>query len=344
MKKSGTWYSSALLLLSLSFMVILSGCSSKGDAAASEGASGNQPKTLKIKIADTNTNPVFRVAADKGFFKNHGIDAEIITFASPAEGVNALFIKQVDVAYGADFPVLNAVSKGGYSIIASAGQATDQAAGAWKLYVRDEIKGAADLKGKNLSFIRGTFIPYLWDEYLKEQGIALSDVTLTGQGGFDEAFIALKQGDIDAAWVIGSALVDKLAALEGVHELSDMSKTSVRLGMGIVSGNEFIKANPEGIGAFLTAVNEASTYAQEHPEEVADLMYKKVKQPKENTLKDLPLNPWIIGFTPDAYDSLAGQKKYMIGAGIIEKDFDLESTINLEPLKQVLPDTVTYGK
>ncbi|WP_054943248.1 ABC transporter substrate-binding protein [Paenibacillus ihuae] len=342
MKKS--WYGSAFLLLSISLVVILSGCSSKGDAAASGEAAGNQHKTLKIKIADTNTNPVFRVAADKGFFKNHGIDAEIITFASPAEGVNALFIKQVDVAYGADFPVLNAVSKGGYSIIASAGQATDQAAAAWKLYVRDNIQSAADLKGKNLSFIRGTFIPYLWDEYLKEQGIALSDVTLTGQGGFDEAFIALKQGDIDAAWVIGSALVDKLAALEGVHELSDMSKTPVRLGMGLVSGDEFIQANPGGIGEFLAAVNEASTYAQAHPDEVADLMYAEVKQPKENTLKDLPLNPWIIGFTPAAYDSLAGQKKYMIDAGIIEKDFDLESKLNLEPLKQVLPDTVTYGE
>ncbi|QSF45411.1 ABC transporter substrate-binding protein [Paenibacillus tianjinensis] len=342
MKKS--WYGSAFLLLSISLVVILSGCSSKGDAAASGEAAGNQPKTLKIKIADTNTNPVFRVAADKGFFKKHGIDAEIITFASPAEGVNALFIKQVDVAYGADFPVLNAVSKGGYSIIASAGQATDQAAAAWKLYVRDDIQSAADLKGKNLSFIRGTFIPYLWDEYLKEQGIALSDVTLTGQGGFDEAFIALKQGDIDAAWVIGSALVDKLAALQGVHELSDMSKTPVRLGMGLVSGDEFVKANPKGIGEFLAAVDEASAYAQAHPDEVADLMYAEVKQPKENTLKDLPLNPWIIGFTPAAYDSLAGQKKYMIDAGIIEKDFDLESTLNLEPLKQVLPDTVTYGK
>lgn len=46
----------------------------------------------------------------------------------------------------------------------------------------DEIQSAADLKGKNLSFLRGTFLPYLWDEYLKEQGIALSDVKLTGQG------------------------------------------------------------------------------------------------------------------------------------------------------------------
>lgn len=342
MKKS--WYGSIFLLLSLSFVIFMSGCSSKGDAAASEGSSGSKEKTVKIKIADTNSNPTFRVALNKGFFKNHGIDAEIVNFGTPAEGVNALFIKQVDVAYGADFPLLNAVSKGEYSIIASAGLATDQAAAAWKLYVRDEIQSAADLKGKNLSFLRGTFLPYLWDEYLKEQGIALSDVKLTGQGAFDEAFIALKQGDIDATWVIGSALEDKLNALEGVHQLTDMSKTPVRLGTGIVAGNELLEAKPDVIGGFLAAVAEASAYAQEHPDEVADLMYEEVKQPRENTLKDLPVNPWEVGFTQAAYDSLAGQKKYMVETGIIAQDFDLDSKLNLEPLKRALPDAVTYGK
>ncbi|QQZ62921.1 ABC transporter substrate-binding protein [Paenibacillus sonchi] len=342
MKKS--WYGSAFLLLSISLVLVLSGCSSRGDAAASSGADSGKPKALKIKIADINTNPTFRVALDKGIFAKHGIDAEIVNFGTPAEGVNALFIKQVDVAFGADFPVLNAVAKGEYSIIASAGQATDQAAAVWKLYVKNDIKSAADLKGKNLSFMRGTFLPYLWDEYLKEQGIALSDVTLTGQGAFDEAFIALKQGDVDAAWFSGSALTGKLAALEGVHELTDMSQTPVRLGMGLVAGNAFVQANPDGIGQFLAAVDEASAYAQEHPGEVADLMFKEVKQPKEATLKDLPVNPWKVGFTQAAYDSLAGQKKYMVDTGIIEQDFDLDSKLDLEPLRKALPDKVTYTK
>lgn len=334
----------AILLLSLIAAMVVSGCSSKGDAAASDAQGDSSGKTLKIRIADTNTNPIFRVAKAKGFFKNHGIDAEIINFGTPAEGVNALFIKQVDVAYGADFPVLNAVSKGDYSIIASAGQATDEAAAVWKLYVRDDIQSAADLKGKKLSFLRGTFLPYLWDEYLKESGIALSDVTLTGQGAFDEAYIALKQGDIDATWITGSALNEKLAALKGVHELTDMSKTPVRLGMGLVAANAFVQGNAAAVGGFLAAVDEASAYALEHSDEVAELMYDEVKQPKEATLKDLPANPWKVGFTQAAYDSLAGQKKYMVDAGIIEKDFDLNSKLNLEPLQEVLPDKVTYKK
>lgn len=343
MKKS--WLSSSFLLLSLSVVILLSGCSSKGDASPSkEGAASGKQETLKIKIADINTNPTFRVALEKGFFSKYGIEAELVNFGSPAEGVNALFIKQVDVAFGADFPLLNAVSKRDYSIIASAGLATDEASTEWKLFVQDEIQQPEELKDKKLSFIRGTFIPYLWDEYLKEHQLALSDVELIGQGAFDEAYIALKQGAVDGAWFYGSVLNDKLYAIKGVHELTDMSKTTVRLGMGIVTANDFASNNPEGIANFLAAVDEAGTYAQEHPEEVAELMFKEVKQPKESTLKDLPNNPWDLGFTQAAYDSLANQKKYMVDTGIIEKDFDLDSKLNLEPLTKALPEAVTYKK
>ncbi|WP_413035226.1 ABC transporter substrate-binding protein [Paenibacillus xylanilyticus] len=330
------------MLLSMTF--ILSGCSSNGTISEAKGGSASDAAKVKIRIADTSTNPTFRVAIAKGFFESQGIDAESITFGSPAEGVNALFIKQVDIAYGADFPVLNALAKGDYSIIASAGQTTDEAAAAWKLYAKEEIRSGTDLKGKKVSFIRGTFIPYLWDEYLKDQGLALGDVTQVGQGAFDESYIALKQGELDATWVIGSALTDKFDTLEGVHQLTDMSQTPIRLGMGLVASDEFIEANPETVKGFLLALDEAATYAQAHPEEVADLMYKETKQPKEATLKDLPINPWVVGFTQEAYDSLAGQKQYMVDNGIIEQDFDLKGKLNLELLKQALPDKVTYAE
>ncbi|GGF65982.1 hypothetical protein GCM10010912_08800 [Paenibacillus albidus] len=342
MKK--TFIHTGLLLLSLSLTILVAGCSSKGDAVPSGDTADAAQAALKIRVADINTNPTFRIAVDQGIFAKHGIEAELLNFGTPAEGVNALFIKQVDVAFGADFPLLNAVAKGEYSIIASAGLATDAAASSWKLYVRDEIQQPGDLAGKNLSFMRGTFLPYLWDEYLKENKIALSTVTLTGQGAFDEAYIALKQGDVDAAWFSGSALTDKLLALDGVHELTDMSKTNVRLGMGIVTSDEFLKQNPDGVAAFLAAVDEAGTYAQEHPEEVADLMFKEVKQPKEATLKDLPNNPWHLGFSQAAYDSLANQKKYMVDTGIIAQEFDLDSKLNLAALKQALPEEATYQK
>ncbi|WP_255247881.1 ABC transporter substrate-binding protein [Paenibacillus sp. 7523-1] len=339
-KKTAILKGAFLLLLSITF--IISGCSSNGTVSEAKGGSEGSAIKVKIRIADTSTNPTFRVAIAKGFFESQGIDAESITFGSPAEGVNALFIKQVDIAYGADFPVLNALAKGDYSIIASAGQTTDEAAAAWKLYAKDEIQTGADLKGKSVSFIRGTFIPYLWDEYLKDQGLALGDVKQIGQGAFDESYIALKQGELDATWVIGSALTDKFDTLEGVHQLTDMSQTPVRLGMGLVASNEFIEANPETVKGFLVALDQASTYAQAHPDEVADLMYKETKQPKEATLKDLPINPWVVGFTQEAYDSLAGQKQYMVDNGIIEQDFDLKGKLHLELLKQALPDKVTY--
>ncbi|MNJ78718.1 hypothetical protein D3C77_765390 [compost metagenome] len=69
-------------------------------------------------------------------------------------------------------------------------------------------------------------------------------------------------------------------------------------------------------------------------------MYAEVKQPKEATLKDLPKNPWQIGFTQQAYEGLAGQKKYMVENGIIERDFDLNDKLNLELVRKAFPDRV----
>ncbi|GAE08898.1 ABC transporter, periplasmic substrate-binding protein [Paenibacillus sp. JCM 10914] len=322
-----------LLLLGTVLVVsVLGGC---GKASGEQ-----QGSRLQLKIADISTNTVFQVASNKGFFDKHGIDAELVNFATPAEGVNSLFIKQVDVAFGADFPLLNAVSKGDYAIFASSGTATDLSASEWKLFVRKEIESAADLKGKRLSFSRGTFVPYLWDVYLAENGVSLSDVELIGQGGFDEAYVALKKGEIDAAWVYGAVLNEKFGALAEAKELSDMSKTPVRLGTGLIAAKELLDSNKEGFVQFLKALDEASAYAQANPEETADIMYKEVKQPKEATLKDLPKNPWNLGFTDKAYAGLQGQKDYMVDNGIIEKDFELNDKLNLDLVREAFPDRV----
>jgi len=333
-RTSGNGSKRFVLLLLCLFIIssLLGGCRS---AAGEE-----QGTRLKLRIADISTNTTFRVAKAKGIFDKHGIDAELVNFATPAEGVNSLFIKQVDVAFGADFPLLNAAGKGNYTIFASSGTATDLSAGEWKLYVRKEIETAADLKGKKLSFSRGTFIPYLWDVYLAENGIAVSDVELVGQGGFDEAYVALKKGEIDAAWVYGAVLNEKFGALAEARELTDMSKTPVRIGTGLIAPTELLKKNRKGFVQFLKALDEASDYAQQHPEETAEIMYEEVKQPKEATLKDLPVNPWSIGFSDKAYEGLQGQKEYMVSSGIIEKDFDLNDKLDLEIVREAFPDRV----
>lgn len=326
------------LSLNLTIITILLASAVLGACQTTAGPA--KDSALKLRIADISTNTVFRIAKNKGFFDKHGIDAELVNFATPAEGVNSLFIKQVDIAFGADFPLLNAVSKGDYSIFASSGTSTDLSASEWKLFARKEIASAADLQGKKLSFSRGTFIPYLWDVYLQQNGIQLSEVTLVGQGGFDEAYVALKKGEIDAAWVYGAVLNEKFAALEEAHELADMSQTPVRLGTGLIASNELIQDHRDSLVGFLRALDEASAYAQANPDEAADIMYAEVKQPKEATLKDLPKNPWQIGFTQQAYEGLAGQKNYMVENGIIERDFNLNDKLNLELVRSAFPDRV----
>lgn len=334
----------------LASVSVLAACGSGGKQTPAANASASSAQqavqdNMKVTIADTLTNPVFRVAKTKGILDKYGIDAEIATFATPAEGINSLFIKQSDVAFGADFPVLNAVSKGEYSIIASTGTGqTDESAAGWKLFVRDNIRQPADLKGKKVSTLRGTFVPYLWDEYLTSQNVSLDDVELIGQGGFDEAYIALKKGEIDAAWVYGSAMIAKFEAIEGARQLTDMSQTRVRIGGDLIVPDALIREHPEGVANLLRALDESSRYIAAHPDETADILYKETKQPKDATLKDLALNNWNIGFTQEAFDGLSGLKKYMIDNGIIQHDFDLDGKIYLDAIRQAAPDRVTYGK
>ncbi|GIO40803.1 ABC transporter substrate-binding protein [Paenibacillus apis] len=325
----------------LILIAVLPGCGSFVSGGAAESGTKDRAEAVKLNIADISSNPVLRVAKTKGFFERNGIDATIVNFATPAEGINSLFIKQADIGWGADFPILNAVSKGEFSIVASTGTSTDRNALKWQLFVRDEIKQAGDLEGKNLSFMRGTFLTYLWDVFLTENGVDPKNVTLTGQGGSDEAYIALKNGEVDAAWVTGAVMLQKFEEIEGVHVLTDMAQTSVRIGGQIVVPDKLIEEHPKMVANFLKAVDEASQFAKENPDEVADILYDEVKQPREATLKDLSESNWNIDFTQDALDSLNRQKKYMVENGIIQTDFELADKINLEFLKEILPDRVT---
>lgn len=339
---TGIIYSLILLLL----LNLLAGCAAnRGGTAAKAGAASEKSDgevAVKLNIADISTNPVFRVAVHQGFLEKYGIKAELVNFATPAEGINSLFIKQADIGWGADYPILNAVSKGEYTIIASTGTSTDKNAAQWKLFVRDEIQQPEQLKGKALSFLRGTFISYLWDEYLAEHGIEIKETKLVGQGGSDESYIALKKGEVDAVWVSGAAMTQKFSELEGVHQLTDMSQTGVRIGSQIIVPNSLIIQHQDKVKGFLLALDESSRYIKEHPDEVADLLYKEVKQPKESTLKDLSVTNWEVNFTQQAYESLERQKKYMVENSIIQQDFNLTDKIDLQFLREALPDREAY--
>ena len=59
----------------------------------------------------------------------------------------------------------------------------------------------------------------------------------------------LSKGDIDAAWVYGAVLNEKFGALTEAKELSDMSKTPVRLGTGLIASNELLNSNKKGFVA-----------------------------------------------------------------------------------------------
>jgi len=71
------------------------------------------PTALRIRYAPGGGSVLTFIAKDKGFFKQEGIDADLVPFNSSADGLNALLAGKIDigVSFGTGGP-LTFIAKG----------------------------------------------------------------------------------------------------------------------------------------------------------------------------------------------------------------------------------------
>ena len=124
-KKSSIVFISLLLIVS---SIIFSGCGAKQQATT------DQPKTLKkITIGYSpagGSSLLTFIALDQGYFKEAGLDVELLPFTSTADGLNALNSGKIDLGIGfgtagpltldnngADLVIIGGSLAGGHPII-----------------------------------------------------------------------------------------------------------------------------------------------------------------------------------------------------------------------------------
>ncbi|MBM3607669.1 MAG: ABC transporter substrate-binding protein, partial [Alphaproteobacteria bacterium] len=114
--------------------------------------------------------PQVDVAMAKGYFKEAGLEIQMVAFPTGREGFEALIGGQVDVTFMAEFPAAVGLLRGqkfgiiadlarfrGSRIIASA--------------KRTQLKSAADLKGLRLGTTLGTNADFFLSEVLSAAGV-----------------------------------------------------------------------------------------------------------------------------------------------------------------------------
>lgn len=192
-----------------------------------------------------NAAPLW-VAADKGFFKEYGLDTKVL-YTRTITGIQALLAREIQFIYTGCSEIMAARRAG--SDITLIG-ATNH----YNLYViasRPDITQPQQLVGKRVAVNRIGDTSHLSARFaLSQAGIDPDSVTYVQVGSTPERLAALKSGGVEAALqaVVNLKVVKEL----GMNVLVNLFERQVPYcGSGIGVSRAFMKVSPRTIEAFM---------------------------------------------------------------------------------------------
>ena len=230
----------------------------------------------KIRIAyssRSNTVTPLYVAADKGFFRDEGLEVELIQ-VSPRLG--AMAVMNGDVAFTTSFTsTFRAILQGVPLKLVMVALKK----GIYYLVTRPEIKNIQELKGKKLGIatIRGTD-SIVAEELLRSKGfnpallqqIVIGDTRLRAQ--------ALMTGVVQAVSL--SPPHDLLLKNMGYNILAGPPEVGLPAS-GLFTSNRLLQENPQAVNRALRAVVKANRFIAENRQETIAVMLNWLPQTQE---------------------------------------------------------------
>ena len=200
-----------MLIAILSVVVlILSACG----GSAKEAGSSKKGEPFKLGFSALPSWYLWYLVEEKGFFKKHGVDVELVWFPVYADSLSALNTGEIDGNSQALLDTITPLDKG---IDLKTAFITDNSNGGDGLVTSDNIKSVKDLKGKRIGTEIGTIEHFFMLTALKDAGLKESDVNFTNLSISDagNAFLA---GNLDGAG-LWEPFLSKAVEKKNTHKL-----------------------------------------------------------------------------------------------------------------------------
>lgn len=302
---------------------LLGACGGGDDASGEEGG----PTKITVgAIPIVDTAPIW-LGKEKGFFEDEGIDLEIEVTSGGAAAVPGVVSGEFELAFGNIVSVMVARDQGlPLKFVANGVSTTGEAGKDFSaVVVKDDspIKTPADLVGKrigvnNLKNIGDTTIRHV----VEGDGGDQSDLDFV-EVPFPDAPAALDQGQVDAAWILEPFLSQAVA--DGGRVISwNYVEMDQNLDIaGYFTSEEYIAENPEVVEGFAAAMNKSLEYAQEHPDEVRDIVgtYTEID---EKTRQQMTLPVFRAEFSREAAENLG---RAAVEYGTLKSEPDLDAML-----------------
>lgn len=277
-----------------------------------------------IPIVDT---AAIWLGQEQGFFEEEGIDLEIQTTSGGAAAVPGVVSGDFDFAFSNTLSLMVAQGQGLDLRFVTNGTTTtgdtERDFSAVVVPAGSDVQGPEDLAGKtvsvnNLNNIGDTTVRYVVEQAGGDpQSIDFVEV------GFPDAPAAIERGQVDAAWVLEPFLTQVLD--EGARAVSfNYAEFDPELDIaGYFTTAQRFEEDPELVESFQNAMNRSLEYADEHPEEVREIVgtYTEID---EEMRQQMTLPRFRTEFDRDALQKLGDAA---VEYGTLEESPDLDAML-----------------
>jgi len=296
-----------------------------------------EPLSWRHGILEAKSDAGIIMMVTNGFAARQGLKLEIVQFKSDVTGLQALLSGAVDsFDSGPNVPMVAAARGADIKFIGCPWPGMP-----YGIFVRHDIGGVADLKGKTIAISAPGATPdVVARALLAKYDIPATEVQFANLGGDLDRFKSVVAGVADAA-VVTSEYVP-IAAQEGIKLLvrgSDILPNNMRFCM--TSSAKVLAAKPENAIRFLAAEMTAWHYALSHRAEALALTREvtgaKPDDPRPAYVFDDALRSG--GADPDLslpIDKLQWMQDKLLADGTLARAIDITTVIDAGPRTKAL--------
>ena len=213
-------------------------------------------------------NEFFYLAREKGFFRDEGVEVQVVEFSALGDCRRAYERGQLDACGATVTEVLTARDHSPRSpqIV----HVMDYSDGADVIVARAGITGCADLKGRRVGVELSTIGVYVLARALEKHGLSLTDVTAVPMN-LTEMEEAMHKGELDAAVTYPPFSVNLLRDGKATTVFSSTEIPGEVVDVLAVDA-EVARTRPNDVAKLLRAYWRAVAYAKQNPDDACRIM------------------------------------------------------------------------
>lgn len=247
------------------------------------GCSQLKSAPLRLGINEFPSYELLHLASEKGFFREQGVEVQVVEFTSLADTIVALRNHQIDGAATTLVDFLVAHERDG--VDTRVVHVLDYSVGADVVLGRPGIDGMPGLRGRRVAAENDSLGLFVLGRALQLSGMVLGDVKLVGmdQASAEQAFMS---GSIDAL-VTYPPISARLKAAGHVTELWNSRAIPGEI-LDIVAVSEpLLRARGKDVARMLRGIERAHAYLGENPTDAVAIMARRERMAPEEFARAL---------------------------------------------------------